>query len=73
MTKNNWQAVTSVMSLTDDEAGLLDSVQASLQFSDSKMLKLLILISTHRYVTEGSFDVYMWQTLETKAASSSGS
>jgi len=47
MTKNNWQAVPSVMSLTDDEVRLLDSVQASLQFSDSKMLKLLILISTH--------------------------
>lgn len=24
-------------------------------------------VSIHRYVTEGSFDAYMWQTLETKA------
>lgn len=38
MTKKNWQAVTSVMSLTEGETGLLDSVQGSLQFSDAKML-----------------------------------
>ncbi|HEX5398130.1 MAG TPA: hypothetical protein VFY06_03675 [Verrucomicrobiae bacterium] len=25
------------------------------------------LVKIHRYVTEGSFDAYMWQTLETKA------
>ena len=25
------------------------------------------VVSVHRYVTEGSFDAYMWQTLETKA------
>jgi len=24
-------------------------------------------VHIHRYVTEGSFDAYMWQTLETKA------
>src|SRR5690606_29105968 len=24
-------------------------------------------VSIHRYVTEGSFDAYMWQALETKA------
>jgi hypothetical protein len=47
MTKQNWQAVTSVISLTEDETGLLDSVQGALQFSDAKMLKLMILISTH--------------------------
>jgi hypothetical protein len=33
--------------LTDDETGLLDSVQASLQLSDAKMLNLMILMSTH--------------------------
>jgi hypothetical protein len=47
MTKKNWQAVTSAMSLTEDETSLLDSVQAALLFSDAKMLKLMILISTH--------------------------
>jgi hypothetical protein len=47
VTKKNWQAVTSVMSLTGDETGLLDSVQESLQLSDAKMLELMILISTH--------------------------
>ena len=25
------------------------------------------MVSIYRYVTEGSFDAYMWQTLETKA------
>jgi SNF2 family DNA or RNA helicase len=25
-------------------------------------------VEIYRYVTEGSFDAYMWQTLETKAA-----
>jgi hypothetical protein len=47
MTKKNWQVVISVMSLTADETGLLDSVQESLQLSDAKMLDLMILISTH--------------------------
>ena len=47
MTKKNWQVVTSVMSLTADETGLLDNVQVSLQLSDARMLDLMILISTH--------------------------
>jgi hypothetical protein len=47
MTKKNWQVVISVMSLTADETGLLDSVQESLQLSDAKMLDLMILITTH--------------------------
>jgi len=60
---------------TSKTAGSAASPRRSLEASGSRAARRALLrqgnenkdVAIYRYVTEGSFDAYMWQALETKA------